>query len=585
MPMEFTEEQLSYIHSSLEKHTFLEACPGSGKTEVVSAKVAKEISSWNKYPGGIAILSFTNSATDELTNRISKHLSQAKVMFPHFLGTFDSFIYKNIVSPLATELTEYIGAENDASIKIIDASATLGYRTKYSYAKRGSIHAHHFSFDMKSNGIIFHTGDSITDKTLSKLTLKDWQIKDFQDTKSRMFQGGFATYKDIEYLAIMAISDYKFQKYVELLVKRYPLIIIDECQDLSEEQLTILQAFSDNGSILHFVGDLHQAIYGFRDVEPIQVTTFVTNNTFLHLKLTRNFRSCQNIINVCSKLTGRSDITGDISWLDPRCIVMQYDNCPTELASSFDKIFSKFEKNVILSRGHSILRKFQTNVTELKNIQKLALAIKTFNTDDIEDLKISLQLFSEFISHHLEENYSSNNFNCPQSITSHLIWRTFLCSALSYLVTHDLKNMNVTWSAWTKKSKALIHSLSKQAFCSESIALAITRLDGVKLISPSGLSEEVVTTTLGSSIKSTFSYRKSTIHGAKGETHDVTVVISSPRAGSDSHWLSWIKSQDTESARFAYVASSRPKHYLIWAVKRLKESEKDKLKVIGFHIY
>ncbi|WP_279452759.1 UvrD-helicase domain-containing protein [Aeromonas dhakensis] len=61
---------------------FLEACPGSGKTEVVSAKVAKEISSWDKYPGGIAILSFTNSATDELTHRISTHLLQAKVMFP-----------------------------------------------------------------------------------------------------------------------------------------------------------------------------------------------------------------------------------------------------------------------------------------------------------------------------------------------------------------------------------------------------------------------------------------------------------------------------------------------------------------------
>ncbi|MGQ5675310.1 UvrD-helicase domain-containing protein, partial [Lacticaseibacillus paracasei] len=79
-----------------------------------------------------------------------------------------------------------------------------------------------------------------------------------------------------EYLAIMAVNDLKFKQYFELLVKRYPLIIIDECQDLSEEQLTILQALANNGAILHFVGDLHQAIYGFRDVEPIKVTEFVT---------------------------------------------------------------------------------------------------------------------------------------------------------------------------------------------------------------------------------------------------------------------------------------------------------------------
>ncbi|WP_425591832.1 UvrD-helicase domain-containing protein, partial [Hafnia paralvei] len=41
-------------------------CPGSGKTEVVAAKLAKEIYIWNKRPGGIAVLSFANSATEEL---------------------------------------------------------------------------------------------------------------------------------------------------------------------------------------------------------------------------------------------------------------------------------------------------------------------------------------------------------------------------------------------------------------------------------------------------------------------------------------------------------------------------------------
>lgn len=264
---------------------------------------------------------------------------------------------------------------------------------------------------------------------------------------------------------------------------------------------------------------------------------------------------------------------------------MQYEVCPTELVSSFDKIFSQFENNVILSRGHAILQKFQTNIEKLKNIQKLALSIKLFNVDDPDDLNTSIQLFSEFISHHLKESYRPNSFNCPQSISSNLIWRKFLCASLNYLVNNDLKTMNISWPVWTKRTKQLIHSLSKQEFCSELIAKSISSLDDVKLVSPSGLSEEEVTTTLGTAFKPMISYRKSTIHGAKGETHDVTVVISSPQAGNDSNWLNWIKSPDTESARFAYVASSRPKHYLIWAVKKLKEAEKEKLKKIGFFIY
>lgn len=172
--MEFTEEQLKYINSSIEKHTFLEACPGSGKTEVVAAKVAKEISGWKKVPGGIAILSFANSATDELANRISKHTNPGKSMYPHFLGTFDSFIYKNIVSPLAIALTDYAGEGKDASIKIIEPSAFLGYRTKYSYASRGKISAHHFSFDLINEKILFDTGDSILNRTLNAIVLEEW---------------------------------------------------------------------------------------------------------------------------------------------------------------------------------------------------------------------------------------------------------------------------------------------------------------------------------------------------------------------------------------------------------------------------
>ncbi|MCV6072160.1 UvrD-helicase domain-containing protein, partial [Escherichia coli] len=77
------------------------------------------------------------------------------------------------------------------------------------------------------------------------------------------------------------------------------------CQDLSFEQLMILQCLSDVGIKLHFVGDLHQAIYGFRDVAPEEISKFVGNNDFVSLELTSNFRSCQNIINLCEKLTGR----------------------------------------------------------------------------------------------------------------------------------------------------------------------------------------------------------------------------------------------------------------------------------------
>jgi DNA helicase-2/ATP-dependent DNA helicase PcrA len=583
MSVEFTHEQLHYVDSSIASHIFLEACPGSGKTEVVAAKVSKEILNWKGSPGSLAALSFANSAIDELKIRISKYLPNGRSLFPHFLGTFDSFIYKNIVSPLSTELTGYIGEDGDSSIRIIEPSSHIGYKTKYSYAKR-KISAHHYSFDLINKRVIFETGEPVLNRALNSIVFKDWGFNDFIDTKKRMLKGGFATYRDIECLALEALTEEKYAHFVNLLVKRYPLFIIDECQDLSVEQLTILQTLADKGTILHFVGDLHQAIYSFRDVDPAEVKQFVIDNNFTKLPLTRNFRSNQNIVNLCAKLTGRENITGNISWLESRCLVLQYDTCPTELISTFEEKCKGFDNNVVLSRGHSILRKFQSSITQLNNIQKLALAVRLYNPKNMEDLNHSLQNFSEFIRYHLKDSYKPNSFNCPQSIESNLAWRKFLCKSLKYLISHDLKNLDVKWSAWTKSAKALIRELPNQDFCSEVIVEVLAPLNGVNLTSPSGLALQVVATSFGVSEKPTLSYRKSTIHGAKGETHDITILISSDRAGNDSHWSNWIKDPNSEDARFAYVASSRPKEYLVWAVKKLKPIERFKLEGIGFSI-
>ncbi|MCV5753118.1 UvrD-helicase domain-containing protein, partial [Escherichia coli] len=93
-----------------------------------------------------------------------------------------------------------------------------------------------------------------------------------KETKNRMLAAGYGTYRDNEYLALKALTEEKFEKFVQLFAKKYPLIIVDECQDLSFEQLMILQCLSDVGIKLHFVGDLHQAIYGFRDVAPEEIS-------------------------------------------------------------------------------------------------------------------------------------------------------------------------------------------------------------------------------------------------------------------------------------------------------------------------
>jgi superfamily I DNA/RNA helicase len=72
----------------------VEAGPGSGKTR---ALVARFVQTANRQRGGVAFLSFTNAAIDEVRQRTggATHLLKA----PHFVGTIDSFLHRFVVTP------------------------------------------------------------------------------------------------------------------------------------------------------------------------------------------------------------------------------------------------------------------------------------------------------------------------------------------------------------------------------------------------------------------------------------------------------------------------------------------------------
>ena len=131
--IDLCKEQIAYGEEPLAHNVYLRACPGSGKTEVIAAKVAKEVREWPHFPAGIAVLSFSRSATGELVERIASRRG-GRANFPHFVGTVDSFFLKQIVNPLAHRLTGYKGRDEDFAIRVVDEQAVCFHRTKYKIA-------------------------------------------------------------------------------------------------------------------------------------------------------------------------------------------------------------------------------------------------------------------------------------------------------------------------------------------------------------------------------------------------------------------------------------------------------------------
>ncbi len=94
-----SETQRKIVFEKEGKFT-VRACPGSGKTYSVAARLAHLISDWKQEHQGIAVISFTNAAWQEIQRQINEHFQiESHIRYPHFLGTIDSFINHYIFLP------------------------------------------------------------------------------------------------------------------------------------------------------------------------------------------------------------------------------------------------------------------------------------------------------------------------------------------------------------------------------------------------------------------------------------------------------------------------------------------------------
>ena len=583
--MKYTDEQFDYIkRTKITENVFLNACPGSGKTETIAQRVANEIESWANFPSGIAVLSFTKSAAKEIEHRIKEKI-KGQSTYPHFIGTFDSFILKNIVNPLAKDISKYKGDNGDYSFKVVNYDSQLFFLTQYNHGHQ-KISGHQVEIDNRTGRFKFHLPNQDANRALNAMVLEQWRKDDIYRAKKKCRDAGFLTHKDIEYLAESALTTRTItQDYAKKLATRFQLIIVDECQDLSFEQLIILKAMMLNGTKLHFVGDLNQAIYEFRDVDPNDIINFITDNGFREIQLTKNFRSCQKIVNIATNIMKSGSIEADFTSTKQSCFVLQYQDSPSEVISQFNELTKQYSNRVLVARGHQTLN--QLSVVDSrpeKPAEFLLSSILNFDKTSYISINQSLIDFSEYIKNKVKLETKSNDYNCPQIIESELEWRLFLYNSIQYLLSNGLKLETSSWTDWCKKLNAVIINLHEQEFVLTEIYEALKK-SNLKIQSPSRKASNCISNYHRKNHALDIKLRKSTIHGVKGETHEATMLISNPtRSGTGTHWSHWIKDKTSEAARFAYVASSRPKYILVWCVKNLKPKEKIELESLGFEV-
>lgn len=595
------EKQHAYIDADIRSSIYLKACPGSGKTEVLGVKCAVEFERWSMTTAGIAVLTFTNSAEEEMKNRINSYASQS-IIYPHYVGTFTSWLHGYIANPFLYKIAHNgCDGKEDTSLRIVDSDSASeflnAYKTKYYYGKRlHNISANMYHWDIKTQKYIYGGKNrEIASEFNDEYSSKSYMKKDLHDQKIKFWKSGFFTYEDVNHLTYKLLLNNL--DIADLISKRFPVIVVDECQDLSYVQLRILEILHHHGTAIHLIGDLNQSIYGFRHIDINDTLEFVSKNGLTNMILNENYRSNQKIVDASIRIIQNKSTVVGMRELDvsrPLIAILYGNNQEQELVKYYTSILN--EEGLLINESRVIVRNNSLKNTILgnTNIQGSINTIEDFahfvylrKNDSLECFRESVRLLARaiqraFFSKEVHDN--SNNLYKPESIELSE-WNAIIVAVQNTLMPDsEVMDLSKTWSSWKKVL----------ASCLKKVDLLSAHSIELKSIRP-GMKNEIVENTFSSSNNLDILIPIETIHGCKGMSLDSVLFVSSYKKSnneSGAYWREWFQydeSGPSEAQRLAYVAFSRAKHLLALGIPNpnsapLTESDKQMLVNYGFEI-
>ena len=269
------------------------AGPGSGKTRLFIEAVQKYLQVWADQRAGLAALSFTNVAQNEIAARMGGHLGA-----PHFVGTLDSFMLRFVVRPFA-----HLVNASPAGIRLIPSP--LDRQMRFPEVKIGSSPRDTVSiFQVRFNqGVGPSTTFRYTDRMGRNSNLPAQFCAATLSKKQALWKNsGLMTHSDTHYLAAVILES--FPSIAKLIARRFPVLLVDELQDtswfLGRGLVELLKVPTVRGMV---VGDPDQAIYEFGGANPHIFSVIEGLDGAKAFPLTTSQRCASKICAVASVLT------------------------------------------------------------------------------------------------------------------------------------------------------------------------------------------------------------------------------------------------------------------------------------------
>ena len=368
---------------------------GSGKTKVLTSRIANIIKEKKAYPNQILAVTFTNKAAREMQNRVSKILGSSAVGLS-WLGTFHSICAKLLRKHASA-------AKLNANFTIVDTDDQI--RLIKNICKAENIDIKQLSprfilaiIDRWKNKGFYPNEVIINKKDLYEKTILPL-YKIYQQKLTDLNSCDFGD------LILHAVKILEFNTDIrEIYSKNFKYILVDEYQDTNFIQSKWLNLLTEKNKNICCVGDDDQSIYSWRGAEIKNFLEFdqVYENTKV-IRLEENYRSSQNILSVASNLisnnqnrVGKTLITtmdeGDLVKLN--CFKNGKDEAigiSDEIEKNIKKKFS-YNNIAILVRAIFQTREFEERFLKIGMPYRILGGTKFYERAEIKDCVAYLRL-------------------------------------------------------------------------------------------------------------------------------------------------------------------------------------------------
>ncbi len=286
------EQQLKAVKTT-EGPLLVLAGAGSGKTRVLTTRIAYLIEEMGISPFNILAITFTNKAAKEMRERVSAMLGPMAYQIQ--ISTFHSFGLT-----IVKENYERLGYKKEFTI--LDSEDSLAIIKKI--LKDSGLDPKMYNPKNIRNRISSAKNERMTPDQLSCFSACDFDEKVV--TVYESYQKKLKTNNSLDFDDLLLKPIELFEEYPEVLEEyqeRFQYILIDEYQDTNEVQYQLTKMLSGKRKNICAVGDESQSIYAFRGSNYRNILNFekdYPNSTIILLE--QNYRSTKTILNAANDI-------------------------------------------------------------------------------------------------------------------------------------------------------------------------------------------------------------------------------------------------------------------------------------------